>query len=261
LKSNIKKPLVTTEYVSHIPSKVTENKTKGEDKHKQVVREETTEIRGLSTSLRSDQGVVAALGNRIDYEVGSPLAGSIERDLLRSNGLRLQTPILGPLTSPIFSVGGSGHGGLVTNRNVGQAPCNQVCDDPGLKMVDKLDVVLMDTRGKVQESNLTAGRQVESSLSSTSSLPGIVKQNQKLVAPQRKFQNRIPFPQFGGPKCLRFAEAVNGGGAQCRRKKHGAGPLIAEGRKNGKEILGGDSISISATDHHVQNELKSQSLE
>jgi hypothetical protein len=122
-------------------------------------------------------------------------------------------------------------------------------------MVDKLDDVLMETRVNFKEC--TAGGQVESSLSSTSSTPVIAKQNQKLVVPQRKIPNRFPFHQFGGPKCLRFAEAVNGGGAQCRRKKPGTGSLPIEKRTIGKEKLGGVVITTPASVHLLEEDSRS----
>jgi hypothetical protein len=124
LKQNKKELFDNTESGGNIPSKSTKNKTIEEDKCTQVVREDSEAIRGLSTSMCGDQEVVAAMGNRVDHEVGSPLMGSKGRDLLKSNGLRFQTQPGGPLTSPFFLVGGSGHGGLITKSKVGQVTGN-----------------------------------------------------------------------------------------------------------------------------------------
>jgi hypothetical protein len=34
----------------------------------------------------------------------------------------------------------------------------------------------------------------------------------------KKPLSRLPFPQIGGPRCLRFADAINNGGSKTRRK-------------------------------------------
>jgi hypothetical protein len=114
LKSNPKETFINTEFDSPIHGKDTKNKTKREDSIVQVEGEEAAVIRGLSTSQCDDQGVLAG--------VGSVSVEPSERGVVKTIGLNTSSPFIGPLSSPIFSLGGSGKGGLVTNRKVGQNP-------------------------------------------------------------------------------------------------------------------------------------------
>jgi NACalpha-BTF3-like transcription factor len=228
------------------PSKATEQKTKDEDNNTQVVLVEGSERRGLSTSICGDQRRAAEVERKVDQKVGSPDVGSlvVKRDFLKSNG---------PLSAiPLAS--GSGHGGFSPLSKVGQEFSDQVVADPGVKIVEKLDELLMVTRGNILEKGGTDVRQVVSSLSPSISIPVIAKHRQKVIAPHRKPPARVPFPQIGGPKCLRFVEEIQGGGPNLRRKNVNSRVMVDKGGINFTENLESESITSSEDDRQKLEE-------
>jgi hypothetical protein len=129
-----------------------------------------------------------------------------------------------------------------------------VVADPSVKIVEKLDELLMVTRGNILEKGGTDVRQVVSSLSPSISIPVIAKHSQKVIAPHRKPPARVPFPQFGGPKCLRFVEAIQGGGPNLRRKNVNSRVMVDKGGINFTENLESESITSSEDDRQKLEE-------
>jgi hypothetical protein len=232
LKSNTMEPFDNTVSATPIPSNGSEYKTKGEDNMVQVEGEESTMVRGMSTSPGDDQGRGVDLGMSADSDVGQSKVGLQEKSILQSNGPVLSSPHPGP----VVSEGGSGQGGLELHRRVGQISNNLVCAGIGSMMGEKLDAVWMKTRGKTTERHNIVEKQVDSLLSSSISKSVVKKHASKAVASQRKLPARLPFPQFGGPKCIRFAEAVNGGGVINKKKKLGTGSLVEVSRSRVESV-------------------------
>jgi hypothetical protein len=98
----------------------------------------------------------------------------------------------------------------------------------GKTVIDKLDEMTAETRGK-RQGNLNSNEFLldnsNLSSSSSSSIPA-----PKMKKNQKKPLTRLPFPNMIGPKCLRLVEVVNSVSNSCRRKKH-------EGRDEGEKSL------------------------
>jgi hypothetical protein len=232
------------------PSKDIGDKTTNEDNTTQVMR-------GLSTSQCGDQGVVADRGVRVDQGEGSILVGSSKKKemLLKSTGPMYRSTVQSPISSPIFSVSGLGLGGPLPNPVINQIQGNdEVGDGLGVTMVEQLDGLLLPTSDNISDKSFKEDRQVDSSLSSSSSLSKNEIINTKGTISHRKTLARIPFPHFGGPKCLRLMEAVNNGGAFSKRKKTGDQDYhkLIRTRKEAEVVLTTVAESIESEDNGLQ---------
>ncbi|WJX26090.1 hypothetical protein P8452_15065 [Trifolium repens] len=225
------------------PSKDIGEKTNNDDNTTQV-------IRGLSTSQCGDQGVGADRGVKVDQGEGSILVGSSKKKemFLKSSRPMCRATVQSPIASPIFSVSGP-----FPNPVINQVRGNdELGDGPGVTMVEQLDDLLLATSGNISDKSFKEDRQVESSLSSPSSLSEKEITNKKGTISHRKTLARIHFPHFGGPKCLRLMEAVSNGGAFSKREKIGDQDSHKVIIKEAEEVLTTVAESIESEDNELQ---------
>jgi hypothetical protein len=233
----------------------------GEDKQREET-ERVTEVRGMSPSTSVVQGLCTDQSHGVDL-VGPTNGEEIIQleTIVGKNGLVDSGPIL----IPINETHSIGPGTMKGTQSSLEAVAERVDDmgnnihGPGGKISDKLEILVEEARDK--QLPLFSIPQESSNVSSSSSL--VPSKTTSILKPsdrQRKLTPRLPFPQIGGPKCLRFAEAVIQAGGPSRRRKG-----VSEGRDgasstgqnmNGleppgvdstpKQIIEGDQQSIPA---------------
>jgi hypothetical protein len=206
--------------------------------------DEAKVVRGMSTSTSAVQGLGEQSGDRVDL-VDSPQKLSPR-----------QPTVIGPVL--IEHVDGP----FVSDNNIGLEEVGRVNTDsleskdtiildsnvgpgPGEPIIENLDVLVQQAREKgggelnsqfhFENSNLSSS----SSSQPTKDLLLIRKESRS-----KKFTSRLPFRQIGGPKCLRFVEAINNAGAKWK-KRVGSSEGVVTGSSRGLEE---DSMTAQISD-------------
>ncbi|WJX34252.1 hypothetical protein P8452_22381 [Trifolium repens] len=190
------------------------DKTKGDE----VVGEETNEVDSVRGMSLSNSGVV---GREVKGVQGVDLVGqsSVLALFSKGEGEKIGPVSLGPdlqtdCLEKWVEIG-------LDSEQVGLQA--QVELEEGISVIDKLDKLVVEAKGKNNTCLFQNFTQEASSLSSPTtsvSLVDVKKQKRHDCVRSRKPMSRLPFPTLVGPKCLRLAEIVNNVGASNRRKKN-----------------------------------------
>jgi hypothetical protein len=164
-------------------------------------------------------------------------------------------------------VGGADDPDLLVDPSLCHVQVDQV---KAKSVIDKLDNMVLETHGRIQERHIHEFSEANSNLprSSSSSVQG--REIQLISKPkrQKKTVSRLPFPHLVGPKCLRLMEVVNSVSASCRKKRSTTGlgetsfestEVAGEASNKGGEQLelvprpddGGDPSQVMATQSGV----------
>jgi hypothetical protein len=215
------------------------------------------EVRGLSTSCVEIQGVCVEEGVKVD------LVGKQKKVAGFQSGL--SGPILSlhdvAIQEAVHSIGPTVSGRAVVELDSDSSPVNfneKVGPDPGVQIIENLDVMIIEARDKGNFVVNQEYQQENSNLSSSSSSQPCLDQSMNRKGGRiKKPLSRLPFPQIGGPRCLRFADAINNGGLKTRRKvglsvEGGAPSLTSEecslevGEAEATEAAGGVDVEAQA---------------
>jgi hypothetical protein len=178
-----------------------------------VCSDEVGQLRGLSTSYlgesAGDQGV---------DQVGTG-------DMLPSP-IQLEPNVTGPIMLGLGGPNGKDvervEGDLIVVMERVVEPTS-IGPMEGKRVIDKLDSLIQNSRGRLQdveEQNFTQEKSNLSSSSASSSQNTTTHKN-ATRSKHRKPLSRLPFPNMLGPTCLRIVEVMSKAGTSSRRKKCG----------------------------------------
>jgi hypothetical protein len=201
---------------SIIPSKSQRNETKGGEPRCDVAVE-GEKVRGKSLSVTGGGEA------RVLLEQGEVGQAAVKDIIPRAGVVTGVDCHWGHVGSGRFE-GGSGV--EIVGDGLGRSvkPVEGPFTGDGLKekrAIDKLEDMLIDTRGKCQ-NNINHEFLLDNSnlsSSSSSSVRDVSVPTSKHSNRQKKPLSRLPFPQMMGPKCLRLVEVVNSVSGSSRRKK------------------------------------------
>jgi hypothetical protein len=206
--------------------------------------DEAKVVRGMSTSNYAVQGLGEQSGERVDLvdapqkmtpcqptDIGPVLNGHVDGPIDSDNNIGMKE--VGRVNNDLLGSKGI----IILDSNVGPGP--------GEPIIEKLDVLVQQAREKgggefnsqfhFDNSNLSSS----SSSQPTKDLLLIRKESRS-----KKFTSRLPFRQIGGPKCLRFVEAINNAGAKWK-KRVGSSEGVVTGSSRGLEE---DSMTAQISD-------------
>jgi hypothetical protein len=208
---------------SIIPSKSQRNETKGGEPRCDVAVE-GERVRGKSLSVTGGGEA------RVLLEQGEVGQAAVKDIIPRAGVVTGVDCHWGHVGSGRFE-GGSGV--EIVGDGLGRSvkPVEGPFTGDGLKekrAIDKLEDMLIDTRGKCQ-NNINYEFLLDNSnlsSSSSSSVRDVSVPTSKHSNRQKKPLSRLPFPQMLGPKCLRLVEVVNSVSGSSRRKKNAKGEEV-----------------------------------